>query len=390
MEQTSKSSQQYFQMISKDSQLIKLLEYLVSKKSGELQPAFDIVTGYHYPDVVSALSVTPKESLEIVKRLVAMGAATEEYTEQVIRCPYCNSEYTTVRFHCPFCNSKRLSKEVLIEHKPDGAIAPVSKYVKGDKKMVCPVCNKPLVEEGKDYRAVGVWYSCMSCGKQFDTPKNTYLCLGCGKDFSTPELIISFVNKIVVKKEVMDDFFKQYFVLQPVTDLLVQLGFNCQSPGLIAGKSGYTHTFNIVAKDGGGKTYAIDFVKSESYVEESSVLALFAKVLDTKPDQAYLICIPGITEGGKRFAAMYNIKVVEGGTMAEVISKMKVQLSGQPGPAAGSVLESEAAEPGTSKPIEGKSEITPPEATGGAEPSVGTASVGAPTGKPQKSGSRLF
>ncbi|MEN3064157.1 MAG: hypothetical protein ABC518_05880, partial [Candidatus Methanosuratincola petrocarbonis] len=113
MEQTSKSSQQYFQMISKDNQLIKLLEYLVSKKSNELQPAFDIVTGYHYPDVVNALSATPKESLEIARRLVAMGAATEEYTEQVIRCPYCNSEYTTVRFHCPFCNSKRLSKEVL-------------------------------------------------------------------------------------------------------------------------------------------------------------------------------------------------------------------------------------------------------------------------------------
>ncbi len=390
MEQTRKSSQLYFQMISKDSQLIRLLEYMVSKKSGELQPAFDIVIGYHYPDVVSALSVTPKESLEIARRLVAMGAASEEYTEQVIRCPYCNSEYTTVRFHCPFCNSKRLSKEVLIEHKPDGAIAPLSKYVKGDKGMVCPVCNKPLMEEGKDYRKVGVWYSCMGCGKQFDTPKNTYLCLSCGKDFSTPELIISFVNKIVVKKEVMDDFFKQYFVLQPVTELLAQLGFQCRSPGLIAGKSGYTHTFNIVATDGGGKTYAIDFVKSESYVDEGSVLALFAKVLDTKPDQAYLICIPGISEGGKRFAAMYNIKVVEGESMAEVISRMKVQLSGQPGPAAGSVTEPAPPEADTAKPLEERRDSAASASTGGAEPSVGAASIGASTGKPQKGGRRLF
>ncbi|MDI9644918.1 MAG: hypothetical protein QFX35_06850, partial [Candidatus Verstraetearchaeota archaeon] len=115
-----------YTLITSDEQVTKLFEYLAGKRKTVIQPAFEIVAGYHYPDIMAALKLTPMESVSFANKLVSKGLASESYKEQVVRCPYCNSEYTTVRFHCFFCNSTRLSKEVLVEHLSDGTIAPLS------------------------------------------------------------------------------------------------------------------------------------------------------------------------------------------------------------------------------------------------------------------------
>lgn len=326
------SSQQvahYYGVLSKDPQMLRVFEFFVDNKKTELNPAFDIVLGYHYPEIVSALQVTAKESLELAKRIVSLGLGVEEYHEQVIRCPFCSSEYTTVRFHCPFCSSTKLVKEVLLEHSGDGTIAPLSAFKKGGSgSIVCPVCKKALAKEGKDYRTVGVWYGCLSCGKQFDTPKNTYLCLSCSKEFTTQELVISSVNKVTIDKAILDDFSRRHLILRPLLSVIAEVGYEPASPGTMTGKSGYQHSFSAIGKDKDGKVYAFDIAVGSPQVEESAILNMFAKVLDTQPAKSYIICMPSLNINGKKIAGVYGIEVVEGGSMTEVSKRLKEAITG--------------------------------------------------------------
>lgn len=314
-----------YSVITSDERVTKLFEYLVNKKKTVLAPAFEIVMGYHYPDIMEAVKVTSMESVSFAKKLVQMGLAIEDYKEQVVRCPHCNSEYTTVRFHCPFCSSTRLSKDLLVEHLSDGTIAPLSNYKKGGTGLICPSCKKPVNE--RDYRTVGVWYSCLSCGKQFDTPKNSYLCLSCGKRFNTQELVISFVNELKIKSEVLDDFARRHMLLTPLVNIMVDAGLESKSPGTIVGASGYSHVFSIVCTNHNGKKYAFDLQLSEKPIDETAVLAMFAKVVDTKPDGSYLIAIPGMVENGKKIASVYRIGLIEGQSVQEVIPAIKELVS---------------------------------------------------------------
>jgi len=323
---------QYYAVLNRDPQLLKVFEYLVDNKKSQLDPAFDIVSGYHYPDILKALSVTAKETIAIAKRVVSLGLGTEVYHEQVIRCPFCNSEYATVRFHCPFCNSTMLAKETLIEHSSDGVIAPISSFKKGEAPLTCPTCKKPLTQEGKDYRVVGVWYGCLSCNKQFDTPKNSYLCLSCKKQFTTQELVITSVNKITIDKAILEDFSKRHFILRPLTSLISEMGFAVTSPGVVVGKSGYSHTFSLIGNDKDGRLYAFEIGTSTGPLDETAVLNMFAKVLDTKPEKSFMICMPSIVENGKKIAAVYDIKIVEGKTMEEIIKNLREMLKEQKPP----------------------------------------------------------
>jgi len=53
------------------------------------------------------------------------------------------------------------------------------------------------------------------------------------------------------------------------------------------------------------------------------VIALFAKIFDVSPDQAYLIAIPKMSENGKKMAQLYNIRLIEARDQKEAIDALK-------------------------------------------------------------------
>ncbi len=61
-------------------------------------------------------------------------------------------------------------------------------------------------------------------------------------------------------------------------------------------------------------------------VSEQPVIALFAKIYDVSPNQAYLIAIPELSENGKKMAELYNIQVVEAKTQKETIKTLKEKM----------------------------------------------------------------
>ena len=52
---------------------------------------------------------------------------------------------------------------------------------------------------------------------------------------------------------------------------------------------------------------------------EQPVIALFAKIFDVSPNQAYLIAIPKLNENGRKMAELYNIRIVEAKDQKEAI-----------------------------------------------------------------------
>jgi len=75
--------------------------------------------------------------------------------------------------------------------------------------------------------------------------------------------------------------------------------------------------------------YAFDVAIGNPQVEESAILNMFAKVLDTQPAKSYIICMPSLNINGKKIAGVYGIGVVEGDSMAEVSKSLKEAITGK-------------------------------------------------------------
>jgi len=312
----------YYIAITGDSRLIHLFEHLVTESKSMLIPSFDPYTGYAYPDIMQVCSASPQESLEIADKILSLGLGTKEYHDQVLRCPYCGAEQIKVVFHCPFCNSTQLYKELLLEHIHDGVIGPVSRFKRNGDALVCPSCGARLSEEGRDYRTVGVWYRCLGCYKQAPTPKIAYSCRGCRKEVTAHGLVVSSIWSLAINKEALREFSRLHIAIRPVVDLLRRSGYITNSPAALTGRSGVVHSFDVVGLDRTGRTVAADIMVSKEVLDESVIVRLFAKVLDTSPTKTVLICVPGMAETAKKLASTYGIIILEGRSVSEAIAPL--------------------------------------------------------------------
>ena len=62
-------------------------------------------------------------------------------------------------------------------------------HFKNGKKLVCPKCNKDLIEPDIDYNKAGVWCSCNQCDKTFDIPVPSHFCRECQNKFTFDDAI---------------------------------------------------------------------------------------------------------------------------------------------------------------------------------------------------------
>lgn len=313
----------YYALIADDPKAVCVFEYLIRQDKSELVPAFEASMGYYYPDIVKNCGITSKESVEISEKILSLGLGSKVYHDQVLKCQTCIADQVSVRFHCPFCNSTEIDKELLIEHVADGVMALLSSFKKKEGKLICPGCGKTLEQEGKDYRNVGIWYGCLSCKKQFDTPKVKYVCRTCNKDIDIQEVMISAVYRVVIKKEVIEELSTRLLICKPVSDALMEIKLNPAMPGILEGKSGISHTFGIMGTNKNKKTVAIDLAISKSKINEGPILAMSAKVMDTNPTKAIIIAVPGLQDNARKVAGIYSIEVIEGDTVEEATKHLR-------------------------------------------------------------------
>jgi hypothetical protein len=194
---------------------------------------------------------------------------------------------------------------------------------------VCPKCHDELRKLETDYRRAGVWCTCKDCGKSFDIPVAALFCRECHGNFTFEDVVIKDVYSYGMKKEVKEEASLGWTLIGPLRQFLQENGFKVDAPSFLKGKSGANHMFDIVARKGdtAKKATVIDLATStEPAVSEQPVIALFAKIFDVSPGNAYLIAIPRMTENAKKMAELYNIQIIEARNEKELINTLKEKM----------------------------------------------------------------
>jgi len=114
-----------------------------------------------------------------------------------------------------------------------------------------------------------------------------------------------------------------------IIEFLQKLGYVVTAPKTIRGLlGGEAQTFDFSAsKD--GEEIVFDIASEPIDIGAETIVAFFAKIFDTKPRRAILICIPGLNREARNLTTMYSIQTATGRDIGQVLSKLS-ELLGVP------------------------------------------------------------
>jgi len=309
----------------KDRNTQVFLSKFLGGEVSELEPVYDPKLGYYYPIVEAIVGNAPKAEA-FLNRLYEAGVLERRLYDKIVHCPKCDSANVSIHYCCPYCKSFNIERSALIEHVKCGYMDVEDNFKKGNK-LVCPKCHEELRKLDVDYRKAGMWCSCKECNKSFDIPVTAHFCRNCHTNSTFEEATIRDVYAYSLKEEVREETAIGWVVIAPIKEFLAEKGFEVESPAFLKGKSGANHIFDIVAYKTDGETAreitVIDLATStENSVTEQPVIALFAKIFDVSPDNAYLIAIPRMNDNGKKMAELYNITIIEAKNQKEAVKAL--------------------------------------------------------------------
>jgi len=311
----------------KDRNTQAFLGRFLGGEMDELEPVYDPKLGYRYPIVEETIGDAVNAE-DFLNELYEAGILERRLYDKIIYCPECGSANISVHYCCPYCKSFNIQKGSLIEHVKCGYMDVEENFRKGTK-LICPKCDEELEKPDIDFRRAGTWCTCKSCTKSFDIPITSHFCRDCQVNSTFEDGVIKDVYSYSLKEEVKEEAAIGWFAIAPVREFLQKNGFEVETAAFLKGKSGANHAFDIVAYEGDEKekVTVIDLaISTGNAVPEQPVIALFAKIFDVSPDNAYLIAIPKMSENGKKMAELYNIKVVEVRSQKEVIKALQDKL----------------------------------------------------------------
>jgi hypothetical protein len=154
-------------------------------------------------------------------------------------------------------------------------------------------------------------------------------CRNCGETSTFEEIIIKDVYAYTLKGDITAESSVNLFLVSALREFLLNEKLNVETPGLLKGKSGANHSFDIVAyKTDKSRAIVVDLAMSQgTVVTEQPIIALFAKIFDVSPEKSYLVAIPKLSENGKRMAELYKIHTLEAKNQEEAIASLKESLN---------------------------------------------------------------
>ncbi len=311
----------------KDHDTQILLSKFLSGEIKELEPIFDPKLGYCYPAVEAIVGDQPRADV-FLNKLYEADILERKLYDKIIYCPKCNGPNISVRYCCPYCKSYDIKKSSLIEHVKCGYMDVEENFHKGNK-LTCPKCHEELKKPDVDYRRAGIWCTCKDCSKSFDIPIAKQFCRNCRQDFTFEDIIIKNVYSYTLKEAAREEAALGQVLIAPIREFLMETGLKVEGSTFLKGKSGANHLFDIVARDNQERprVTVIDVATTtENVVSEQPVIALFAKIFDVSPDNAYLIAIPKVSENGKRMAESYKIRIIEAKNQKEATRALKEKM----------------------------------------------------------------
>jgi transcription elongation factor Elf1/ATP-dependent Clp protease adapter protein ClpS len=319
-----KASKKEMLRLYKDHQVQLLISKFVSGELGTLTPTFDLKQGFMYP-VADEIVGDSHRTEKFLQKLFEGSVLERKLYDKIIYCPSCNSANVSTHYTCPHCKSFDVKKSALIEHIKCGYIDTEDHFQK-DGKLVCPRCNKELINPDLDYHRAGVWCTCNQCAKSFDIPVPAHFCRECKENFSFDDAICKDVYSYSLTPEAAKEANLSCVLTVPIIEFLEDLGFEVESPGFLNGKSGTRHMFDLTAVSSGKKkkTTVIDLATStDDVVSEQSVISMFAKIFDANPEKACLVAVPKMSENGRKLATLYKIDLIEAKNQTAAVEALK-------------------------------------------------------------------
>ena len=289
-----------------------------SKTGGRpLEPEFGADRIPRYPIVGGAGEKVSVER-KLLEKMADIGMVTETLYERVVSCPKCTTPTNVyLRFKCTQCGSIDISINRMLEHLQCGTIHQENVFLVG-RNLICPTCKK-LIQNGSEYRVIGVVCSCKACNAHFEDPTQSFFCRACRNDFSLPSATVIDVFAYNMSKSVLSEA-RRFMGVNALTTILTENGYLVESPGVIAGSSKEVIFSLIAHKD--TRLIAIDVSQSDTEVEVEPVLDLFVKALEANPSVTIFGAIPVLSKKAHDVAAMHSILVAEGGNPTELALKV--------------------------------------------------------------------
>lgn len=286
-----------------------LLSKFLRAEIVELVPDFDLGHTVRYREVEDVVEGDSEAAKQLVEKLWDTGIFKRKFHEKIIVCPSCLSANITSDYVCPNCNSIDIERKTLLEHTMCGTIDGIDSFLVAGG-LLCPKCNKELIEAGADYQKLGSWFECSQCNQRSDMPSPIHRCRNCGHIFTIKDAGFVTIYAYRLSAEAEDEFKRSYLIMKPIGEVLEDFQYRVEMPSQIAGRSGALHRFDVVATKG-SETVVLDLMASDKEIDEVPVASMYASIFDVAPSQSILVAIPGLTDKGKKLALLYRITVIE-------------------------------------------------------------------------------
>ncbi|MEM3479205.1 MAG: hypothetical protein QW702_03610 [Candidatus Bathyarchaeia archaeon] len=308
----------------------RMLRALRDGEFSSIEPAVNFGVGVEYPALKGFFGLF-EEANEALLALSETGLLSSEIVDNVAVCPVCRSHRLMVKMHCPSCGSSRLVRGAMIEHLSCGHIDFEERF-KGEGGLICPRCGKPLKSLGVDYRTFSFLYRCLGCRSVFSDPKVEYLCSS-GHSFGEGDISVQVVRAFRLNPEKSFLLERLTFDLEAVFKPLRDAGFVVESPAEVRGETGISHEFSFAiwgsaeSRGGGEPPVAVGSTHTfDSAVTAVSVLAFWAKAADVGARHKFMVVLGGVDGGGRELADVYGVKIIDGKSSSEVLSKAKAMI----------------------------------------------------------------
>ena len=299
----------------KNPKTVKLISWLLSHKDARIKPDISLQDreGYIYRVADDIMETSAKATCSLLESLAEKDVLLREDFERILLTPDGSIQLIPVE-RCPNCDSSHLSRGKMIEHFICGHVGFEEEFKPG-LKTVCPKCNRELKLIGTDYRNPGLRYTCRSCQGIFPLPTIKYRYLKTGEIFSLEEL-----NHVWLYSYRLNEDYRTRleFELEPkkrFVDYLHKLGYSVQESVKLQGKSGATHTIDLLATmdDPIAKhTVAIGILaapQGEETINIDSLFSLDSKIYDIGIKHRIVLAVPGLAPDAKKFAERQGIRV---------------------------------------------------------------------------------
>jgi ribosomal protein L37AE/L43A len=294
----------------------KLLERMLSDGVYQIIPKLS-EKGFSYPILDELFpEKSPLQTSEFLESLVQGGVMKAKLLDRLISCAACGSTMIRSRYNCPRCDSLDVERVSFVEHVKCGYVDSRKRFLRPDG-MFCPKCKNPVVES--DYRKIGSSFECNSCRYRFENPKISHTCEACQDVFTYRDARYEPIYEYTLTEQAKTAVVKGTIPLQAIKTTLGDFGFEVQLRGTVVGKSGATHTFDVVAR----KPDFLIVANISFEPKEEDVIALFAKKYDIDPKITMLLALSQPSKEVASVGKAYGVSLVTASKVAEMAQQIQ-------------------------------------------------------------------